>query len=190
MMFWLKRFAIVLFIIALGAYLLLFTDLKAQFEAKDNAAAKGFTQFYSNIKRSSSASAREKFILDTQPSVADIDSTLYNRLDGAPANSPQWTGSELSRSFEAGATLKNKLTQYASDEDVALYWMLEKDFVVKQNFRVQGSFLMAAYEVSKAINTEFEYPVLTFNCYRERAVVITMNPSPYIRSNCRITSKG
>ena len=93
-------------------------------------------------------------------------------------------GETKARRFERGFTLKEVLTDYAKKENIILYWYLDKDYVVKDHFRVDGDFITTLYKVSRSINNDFVNEVYTFFCYKQRAAIITELPSEFVRSNC------
>lgn len=176
------RHLLLIAIILFGAGFFLFTD-----NDSDNPAAAGLSRFYEGIKsKFRNSSSREKFIIE----LGEPDPTLALQLqqrkkDVIEPLNEKWNGDPKPRRFTKGNTLKNTLSDYAKQENITLYWHLNKDYVVKHDFRIDKSFTSALRQVAVAIDNEFEYDLQTFFCHNERAAIITEKPAPYIRNNCR-----
>lgn len=95
-----------------------------------------------------------------------------------------WSGEVGPRRFQPDSTLRTVLTQYANNEGVTLLWYLDKDYVVKDHFRIDSSFNSALYRVSRSINDDFSNEVYAFFCPKQRAAVITELPSEFVRTHC------
>ncbi|SFB81916.1 TcpQ domain-containing protein [Pseudoalteromonas denitrificans] len=187
MWFWIKHLSLAIILIAAAAYFLLadgplYTPSK---EKKSNAAADGLSSFYASIRGSlDRVSAGSDFVKDIKMPTTKLTTALKERAEIVRPSTAKWRGTVQSRRFESGKMLKSIMNQYAKDEGIAFYWYLNKDYKVKHNFRVENNFVATLYQVGKAIDSDFEYDVKTFFCYKHRAAVITEKPSLFVRENC------
>ncbi|CAM4050334.1 TcpQ domain-containing protein [Pseudoalteromonas byunsanensis] len=187
MWFWVKHLSLA-FILVFAAYYFLFGALpKMNMGTSSNVAARGFSQFYESFRNRTSSrdTERAKFVIELGSPSFRLDEALKDRERAVKPSSQRWTGEYEPRRFESGDTLRGVLSEYARREDIELFWYLDKDYVVKTNFRVDSNFLSALYQVGRAINDDFEYEIYTFFCYRQRAAVITEKPTRFVRDNCR-----
>ncbi|WP_152084929.1 TcpQ domain-containing protein [Pseudoalteromonas sp. A25] len=185
--FWVKHLSLAVILIASAYYFLFGAMPKMSVSTTANVAAQGFSQFYESFRNRTTSrdTERAKFVIELgNPSFA-LDEALKDRERAVKASSQRWTGEHQARRFESGDTLKGVLATYARQEDIELFWYLDKDYVVKHNFRVDSNFLSALYQVGRAINDDFEYEIFTFFCHRQRAAVITEKPTRFVRDNCR-----
>ncbi|KZN59042.1 TcpQ domain-containing protein [Pseudoalteromonas luteoviolacea] len=187
MWFWTKHLSLGAILVWAAYYFLYGNIPKMEFKETTNAAAQGLSQFYANFRdrMNERDTEREKFVMDIGKPTFPLDDALAQRELVVKPTNQRWTGESQPRRFEMGNTLKSVLTSYAKQEDIELFWYLSKDYVVKQNFRVDSDFVSALYQVGRAINDDFEFEVYTFFCHRQRAAVITENPSMFVRENCR-----
>ncbi|MCG7561773.1 TcpQ domain-containing protein [Pseudoalteromonas sp. McH1-42] len=189
--FWAKHLSLGVLLVWAAFYFLYGNVPSMEFRDTTNAAARGFTQFYEGFKRNFNErnTEREKYVLDLGKPTYPLDDAIAQRgLVVKPA--PQrWTGEIQPRRFDSGDTLRSVLTNYAKQEDIELFWYLDKDYVVKHNFRVDTNFVSTLYQVGTAINDDFEFEVFTFFCHRQRAAIITQKPSRFVRENCRRLTK-
>ncbi|KZN33062.1 hypothetical protein N480_24375 [Pseudoalteromonas luteoviolacea S2607] len=187
MWFWTKHLSLGAILVWAAYYFLYGNIPKMEFKETTNAAAQGLSQFYANFRdrMNERDTEREKFVMDIGKPTFPLDDALAQRELVVKPTNQRWTGESQPRRFEMGNTLKSVLTSYAKQEDIELFWYLSKDYVVKQNFRVDSDFVSALYQVGRAINDDFEFEVYTFFCHRQRAAVITENPSIFVRENCR-----
>ena len=190
--FWIKHLLLSAILIAAAYYVLngaFPTNL--DMTQTTNAAAKGLSQFYENIRNrvNDRKNDRDQYVIDLGKPTFPLDDALAKRALVVKPSSPSWTGEQTPRRFESGGTLKDVLSNYAQAEGIELFWYLERDYVVKHNFRVDSNFVSALYQVGRAINDDFEFEVYTFFCPNHRAAVITQNPSHFVRTNCRRLNK-
>jgi hypothetical protein len=156
-----------------------------------NAAAQGLSQFYESFRNrvNERNTERDQYVINLGKPTFPLDDALAQRGLVVKPSSPSWTGELAARRFESGGTLKSVMANYAREEGIELFWYLERDYVVKHNFRVDSNFISALYQVGRAINDDFEFEVYTFFCPNYRAAVITENPSHFVRNNCRRLTK-
>ncbi|WP_404341021.1 TcpQ domain-containing protein [Pseudoalteromonas mariniglutinosa] len=186
MWFWIKHLSLAFILIAAALYFLLNTGPVFNMKESKNAAAQGLSRFYASLRNQvNKSNERDKFVLTLSSPDISLDAVLTQRarvVEPMPAN---WTGGVQPRRFENGSTLKDVLSKYADGENITLYWYLGKDYVVKDHFRVDSTFISTLYQVGRAINDDFENEVYTYFCFKQRAAVITELPSQYVRENCR-----
>ena len=187
MWFWSKHLSLAVVLIIAAAYFLLadgsiYTHSK---EKKTNSVADGLSSFYASMRGSlDNMTSDSEFVENIKMPTTKLTTVLQDREEIVKPSTAKWKGSVQSRRFESGQTLKSIMNQYAKDEGIAFYWYLNKDYKIKHNFRVENNFVSTLYQVGKAINSDFEYDVKTFFCYKHRAAVITENPSQFVRENC------
>ena len=190
--FWVKHLALSAILIA-AAYYVLNGALPENMDITktSNAAAQGLSQFYESFRNrvSDRDTERDQYVINLGKPTFPLDDALAQRGLVVKPSSPSWTGESTPRRFESGGTLKDVLANYARKEGIELFWYLERDYVVKHNFRVDSNFVSALYQVGRAINDDFEFEVYTFFCPNHRAAVVTQKPSHFVRTNCRRLSK-
>ena len=185
MLSWIKHILLGLVVIAGALYFILNSDSITNFKESENAAANGLTRFYKSIRSQINESKeRQKFVVELGTPTATLESLLTKRDLTVKPMPQHWVGKDEARRFERGFTLQEALTDYANEEGIALYWYLNKDYVIKDHFRADGNFLSTLYKVSRSVNNDFENEVYVFFCNRQRAAIVTELPSEYVRSNC------
>ena len=185
--FWIKHLSLGVLLIWAAYYFLFGASKTMNFKETTNVAAQGLSQFYESFRNrmSNRDTDRDKYVIKLGKPTFPIEDALAKRALAVKPSSPNWTGEKQARRFDTGDTLKSVLAQQAKAEGVELFWYLDKDYVVKYNFRLDTDFINALYQVGTAINDDFEFQVYTFFCPRSRAAVITQNPPLYVRENCR-----
>ncbi|MFC3031976.1 TcpQ domain-containing protein [Pseudoalteromonas fenneropenaei] len=185
--FWIKHLSLAGVLIFAASYFLFGTIPKMDMKQTTNAAAQGLSQFYESFRNSvtNRDTERSKFVIELGKPTFPLEDALAQRGLVVKPTAANWKGDVAARRFENGDTLKGVLANYARQEDIELFWYLDKDYVVKHNFRVDSNFTSTLYQVGRAINDDFEFEVYTFFCHRQRAAVITENPSEFVRDNCR-----
>ena len=185
--FWVKHLLLGIVLVWAAYYFLYGALPKIDMKQSTNAAAQGLSQFYESFKNrvNNRDTEREQFVIDIGKPTFPLDDALAQRGLVVKPSSQNWTGEVAPRRFKMGNTLKSALSSYAKKENIALFWYLERDYVVKHNFRVNTDFVSTLYQVGRAINDDFEYEVYTFFCHRQRAAIITEKPSQFVRENCR-----
>lgn len=190
--FWGKHLVLSIILIA-AAYYVLYGVLPANMDMTKttNAAAQGLSQFYESFRNriNERNTERDQYVIELGKPTFPLEDALAQRGLVVKPSSPSWTGELAARRFESGGTLKSVMANYAREEGIELFWYLERDYVVKHNFRVDSNFISALYQVGRAINDDFEFEVYTFFCPNYRAAVITENPSHFVRNNCRRLTK-
>ncbi|WP_213610626.1 toxin co-regulated pilus biosynthesis Q family protein [Pseudoalteromonas sp.] len=185
MWFWIRYLLLALLLIGAAIYFLLNSASSLNYKQTTNAAAEGFSRFYASIRnRINTDKNNNKFVIQLDKPDLSLDRALNQRSFVVKPMPLNWSGKTGPRRFQRDETLRTVLTQYADNEGVKLLWYLDKDYVVKDHFRIDGSFNSALYRVSRSINDDFENEVYAFFCPKQRAAVITELPSEFVRSNC------
>ncbi|MBZ9612363.1 TcpQ domain-containing protein [Rheinheimera maricola] len=188
MWFWIRNIILLLLLGGIGYVLLTKPDLILRTD-KVNQAAAGFSEFYSKVRGSVADGARElsKFKL-TLPDTSDkLTQTLQQRALVVVPGKDDWRGKVTDRRFREGDTVKTKLAEYARAEGVELFWTLPRDYVIKQYFQVNGSLIATVHQIAQAIAPDFQSPVLSFYCPKERAAVITDKTNEHLTQHCVAT---
>jgi len=185
MWFWIRYILLALLLIGAATYFLLNGTSSLNYQQTTNAAAEGLSRFYASIRdRITVNKDNDKFVIELEKPDLSLDRALNQRsfvVEPMPLN---WSGEVGPRRFQRDSTLRTVLTQYANNEGITLMWYLNKDYVIKDHFRIDSSFNSALYRVSRSINDDFSNEVYAFFCPKQRAAVITELPSEFVRSNC------
>jgi len=155
----------------------------------ENAAAAGLSKFYANLygdDDSDGPKIRNNIIYLPEPK-GDLEKLLQAREMIVRPYRKNWHGSIESRPFRKGETIYQKLSQYSTDDGIELIWWLNRDYIVKDPFRIEKNILKTAYQVGKAVEGHFESGLSIFFCYRHRAVVIIESmPRPFLDEECTL----
>lgn len=142
-----------------------------------NAAAIGLSKFYANLHGDMDGKGpkiRNNIIFLPDPK-GDLTKLLQAREMVVRPYNKNWHGSIESRPFRKGQTLNQKLNEYAEKDGIELIWWLNRDFIVKDPFRINKDILTTAYQVAKAVEGHFQEGLAIFFCYKQRAVVVVEN---------------
>ena len=162
------------------------------FASTTTSAASGLSDFYGKIKKDllgNSNTIGDGFVVKVKPSVYTLDEQLQHRGAMVKPGSPKFTGETTIRHFRKGETIRNQLSEAASQEGMALIWQLERDYIIKEYFQVNADFLKTLSSVAHALNSDFENHVYALYCFNQRAVVITYDYTDYVKSNCTVANK-
>lgn len=161
----------------------------SQGKTSNNAAAVGLSRFYANLYGDNGGDGpkiRNNIVYLPEPE-GDIEKLLQAREMVVRPYKKNWQGHVESRRFRRGKTLNQKLTEYAEKEGIALLWWINRDYVIKDPFRIEKDILKTTFQVAKAIEGHFESGLSVFFCNRQRAlVVIKSAPHPFLDKECII----
>lgn len=207
MMFWLKNIVFALLLIALAYYLIaneeeLFSqsdeqDIPAQANQSEaskpkiskketNPAAEGLSRFYANLRGTEDEDQpRVRNNIVYLPTLkGDIVEILEaKRLVTRPLRK-NWKSTKLNRPFRPEHTLHQKLSEYAKAEGLDVIWWLDKDFIIKDPFRIDKDIVDTAYQVGLAINGHFQDGLSSYFCYQQRTLVLIEKNEPYLDEEC------
>ncbi|MFQ3339129.1 MAG: hypothetical protein ACI9VO_001916 [Colwellia sp.] len=152
-----------------------------------NAAAIGLSKFYANLHGGMNGNGpmiRNNIVYLPDPK-GDLVKILQAREMVVRPYRDNWRGSIESRPFRIGETLNQKLAEYTEKDGIDLIWWLNRDYIVKDPFRIEKDILKTTYQVSKAVEGHFESGLSIFFCNRQRAiVVIESGPHPFLDKEC------
>ncbi|MCP4991583.1 MAG: hypothetical protein GY928_37650 [Colwellia sp.] len=152
-----------------------------------NAAAVGLSKFYANLHGDMDGKGpkiRNNIVYLPEPK-GDITELLQAREMVVRPYKKNWYGSIESRPFRRGQTLNQKLAEYSEKDGIELIWWLNRDFVVKDPFRIEKDIIATSFQVAKAIEGHFQSGLSIFFCNRQRAiVVIESDPHPFLDEEC------
>ncbi|CAM3743640.1 Toxin co-regulated pilus biosynthesis protein Q C-terminal domain-containing protein [Rheinheimera salexigens] len=185
MWFWIRNIILLLILGSVGYVLLARPDILV-LSNRTNKAAEGLSNFYSSIRSSISDSAGKisDFRLVLPDTSEDLTDKLQQRTAIVTPLEVIWRGQVSDRRFREGETLKNRLTDYAQQQGIQLYWTLPRDYIVKHYFQTDTSLIGTVYEISQAIAPDFASPVLAYFCPQQRAAIITDKANSYIQQHC------
>jgi hypothetical protein len=154
---------------------------------KENAAAAGLTKFYTNIygdMDSNGPKIRNNIIYLPEPK-GNLEKLLQARGMTVRPYNKNWRGSIESRPFRKDETILQKLAHYSTESNIELIWWLNRDYIIKDPFRIEKNMLKTTYQVGKAIEGHFESGLSIYFCYQHRAVVIIESmPRPFLDEEC------
>ncbi len=155
-----------------------------------NAAADGLSRFYANLHgdNDEGPKIRNNIVYLPEPK-DDLEKILEARRLVTRPLPRRWTGETDSHPFRLGETLFQKLSEYSQDNGLEVFWWLNRDYLVKDAFRVNKNILSTAYQVGKAIEGHFQNGLSIFFCNKQRAIVIIEYSIPYLSNECILLSK-
>lgn len=158
-----------------------------QGKSSSNAAAVGLSKFYANLYGDNDGKGpkiKNNIVYLPDPK-GDISKILQARELVVRPYKKNWKGRTESRPFRKGETLNQKLVEYSSKDGIELMWWLNRDYVVKDPFRIEKDMLRTVFHVAKAVEGHFESGLSIFFCNRQRAVVvIETEPHPFLDEEC------
>lgn len=150
----------------------------------DNAAAEGLSNFYAKIYGSSSGPKIRNNIIFLPEPQGDLVKILQEKEVIVRPYRKNWHGTTASRPFRKKETLYKKLTEYAAEDGLEVIWWLNKDFIVKDPFRIEKDILRTAYQLGEAVSGHFPEGIVSYFCYRQRALVFINEAPAYLDKEC------
>ena len=158
-----------------------------QTKPSSNAAADGLSRFYANLygeKDGKGPKIRNNIVYLPDPK-GDIKKILQARELTVRPYKKSWKSITESRPFRTGETLNQKLVEYSAKEGIDLIWWLNRDYVVKDPFRIKKDILRTTFQVAKAVEGHFESGLSVFFCNKQRAVVVIESaPHSFLDDEC------
>ena len=152
-----------------------------------NAAAAGLSKFYANLHGDTTGKGpniRNNIVYLPDPK-GDLKELLQARKMVVRPYKKNWQGSIQSRPFRRGETLNQKLAEFNRKDGVELIWWLNRDYVVKDPFRVEKDILSTTYLVSKSVEGHFASGLSIFFCNKQRTlVVIESGTNHFLKEEC------
>ena len=208
MSFWLKNFIYVIILVVLVSYLWI---NKEEFFSSDtttssveaivptekestiaiskkqsNPAAEGLSKFYASLRgdmEGEGPRVRNNIVYLPDPKGDLVELLEARRLVIGPLRK-SWRGTTENRPFRTGETLHQKLVEYANKEGLEVLWWLNRDFIVKDPFRINKSLIDTSYRVGKAIAGHFQDGLYVYFCYQQRNIVLINRPLSYLTEEC------
>ncbi|MCY7295570.1 TcpQ domain-containing protein [Alteromonas sp. a30] len=156
--------------------------------SKPKEISANVSDFYSEYRQSSTKPIEEEtsdFVMqlndtDDQPLGArlkDMESTQ------TPVTG-RWVGEHKFRTFEAGSTLRESITNFAQREGMQVIWELDQDFIVKDHFQMDDTIVGSLHKIARTVDSNFDGTVRAYICPRNRSLVITEKESDYLKTYC------
>jgi len=155
----------------------------------NNAAAEGLSNFYAKIYGDGISEKGPRirnniiFLPDPQGSLTEI---LQKREVKVRPYKRNWHGTTASRAFRKGETLYQKLAEYAEKDGLQIIWWLNRDFIIKDAFRINKNILKTAYQVGEAVAGHFPEGINSYFCYRQRTLVFINDAPEYLNEECSL----
>jgi hypothetical protein len=191
-LFWLKHVMLAMMVIVIAVIVLTMqqrneSTVRPEGDLGKKSIASNMSVFYADY-RLSSRLPHEEELGDFVRAVKISDKPLGERLQKMeslqkPA-SGRWVGEHKHRTFKAGSTLRNAITDYAQSEGMQVIWELDQDFIVKHPFQLDDSILGSLKMIGKAIDANFNGEVKVYMCPRQRSLVITSKSTEYLEKQC------
>lgn len=154
-----------------------------------NAAAEGLSNFYAKIYGDgidkNGPRIRNNIIFLPEPK-GDLVEILQAREMMVSPYRATWQGETASRAFRKGQTLYQKLAEYAEQEGLEIIWWLDRDFIIKDAFRINKNILKTAYQIGEAVAGHFPEGISSFFCYRQRTLVFINEAPEYLIEECAL----
>ena len=160
----------------------------AEPQKKENKAATGLSKFYANINGDPNVKTptiRNNIVYLPEPE-DDLELLLDARKKVVRPYPKNWQGSIDSRPFRLGETIHEKLAEYAKEEKLSVFWRLNRDYVVKDAFRINKTILKTALQLGQGINGHFQNGVSIYFCYSSRSIVVIEGTKSYLDERCSL----
>jgi len=149
-----------------------------------NSAADGLSNFYAKIYGDKEERKIINNVIFLPEPHGDIVEILQARKMIVRPFRKSWSGTEASRPFRKGETLYQKLVEYAGNDGLEILWWINKDFIVKEPFRIESNILKAAKKIGQAVSGHFPEGINSYFCYRQRTLVFVNEPPSYLEEEC------
>jgi len=157
-----------------------------------NSAAEGLSRFYANLHsdiNEKGFKVRNNIVYLPKPDGDLVEILEARRLTTRPLRK-NWTGKTDTHPFRLGETLFQKLSEYGQDNGLEIIWWLDRDFLVKDAFRINKNIIKTSYQVGKAVEGHFENGLSIYFCNKHRAIVLIEYSIPYLTNECILLPAG
>ncbi|XQW84187.1 TcpQ domain-containing protein [Thalassotalea piscium] len=151
-----------------------------------NAAAIGLSRFYASLRgtdEDSGPRVKNNVVYLPEPEGDLIDILIAKKMVTRPLRR-NWRSNSKNAAFRVGFTLNQKLTEYAKESGLDVIWWLDKDFLVKDPFRIDKDIVQMTYQISKAIEGHFPNGIKAYFCNQHRTLIITEKDYEYLDEEC------
>lgn len=149
-----------------------------------NSAADGLSNFYAKIYGDKEERKIRNNVIFLPDPHGDIVEILQAREMVVRPYRKNWQGSKESRPFRKGETLYQKLVEYSGNDGVEILWWLNKDFIVKEPFRIDKNIVKTARQIGQAVSGHFPEGINSYFCYRQRTIVFISEAPVYLDEEC------
>lgn len=190
-MFWAKQFGFAVIIIIGAAALVNYLNKDSgKKEADKKNIDSGLSDFYADHRMSQSKLKEEEvsdFVVELNKKDESLQSRL-NRMAGQQITpiEDRWQGEHKFRTFSAGSTLRQSITNYAQSEGMQVIWELDQDFIVKNQFQMEDTLVGSLYQIARAVDSNFDGEVSAYICTKQRSLVITSEVTDFLTENCTL----
>ncbi len=192
--FWARHIGLALALIIIAAIVLNLQSFnmsksKPQGQSKQKSVSQGMTDFYAAYRMSSSKPFEDDigdFVMDVNPPKSPLNDRLKDMESIQNNISTRWVGEHKYRSFRAGSTVREAITNIAQSEGMQIIWELDKDFIIKNQFQMDNTVAGSVAKIAGAINGSFEGEVHAYICPKQRSLVIMEGSSSYVKENCTL----
>lgn len=142
-----------------------------------NAAAEGLSNFYASLQGGfdeEGLKIRNNVVFLPEPK-GDLIDILEAKRIVTRALHKKWQAPKKSFPFRKGETLFQKLSEYAEAENLTVIWWLNRDYLVKDSFRIENDIVQTSFQIGKAIGGHFDHGISSYFCYQQRALVAIAN---------------
>ncbi|WP_218352538.1 TcpQ domain-containing protein [Alteromonas lipotrueiana] len=188
--FWAKQIGLAIALIVVAGLLIYFQDgaeTESQQEQPKKSVSKGLSEFYRDFRQSASNAGSEtssEFVIEVEQAEGGLDKQLENRGSERRPVNDAWVGEHKFRSFKAGSTLRQAISDYAEKEGMQVIWDLKQDFVIKHQFQVDDTLVGSLTQIASAVNSNFAGDVHTYVCPDQRALVVTAQATGFLDKKC------
>lgn len=156
---------------------------------RTNSAADGLSRFYANLHGTDEEDGPKivnniVYLPDPKGGKESLIKTLEAKRMVTRPLRKTWNGTKESRAFRVGETLYQKLSQYAADDGIDVIWWLNRDYVVKDPFRINRNIVKTAHLIGRAIEGHFINGLSTYFCYQQRTIVMIDEGFDYLNEEC------
>ena len=67
-----------------------------------------------------------------------------------------------------------------------MLWWLNRDYVIKDAFRINKNPLDTAFQIGRAVEGHFQNGISVFFCHNHRTVVLIDEPIEYLNKECTL----
>lgn len=192
-MFWARHIglAVVLIVVAvvvIGLQNTKSNQPKAVGDNKSKNISSNMSAFYSDYRRSQTSPIEDEasdFVMELNET---SDKPLNQRLqDMESTQQPvtgRWVGEHKYRTFAAGSTLREAITNFAQKEGMQVIWELDQDFIVKDHFQMDDTIVGSLHKIARTVDSNFDGTVRAYICPKNRSLVITAKESEYLNKFC------
>ncbi|WP_448569290.1 TcpQ domain-containing protein [Thalassotalea ganghwensis] len=155
-------------------------------EKSKNAAAEGLSRFYANLRGTDDETGprvKNNIVYLPEPRGDLVEMLKAKQMVTRPLRS-NWRSSTKNAPFRPGFTLNQKLSEYAEESGLEVIWWLDKDFLIKDPFRINKDIVQMAYQIGKGIEGHFPNGLRSYFCYKHRSIVLTEKTYDYLDEEC------